>query len=109
MRNGLSATIVSIFAAALLSVTLVKLTAPMENVSRNAQGVPMMEESGEFEYVLGEYGGRLAVFSSGSSNPDLVFNVYLQSLPALDRTQLESGITAKDYAELVSLIEDFTS
>lgn len=109
MRTGFTTTILSLLAAALLSVALVTLSTPPKNVSHSAQGVPVADADDSFSYVLGEYSGRLAVFSRGSQDPDLVFDVYLQALPDFDRMQLESGVAAKDYTELVALIEDYTS
>lgn len=61
------------------------------------------------KYILGEYKGRLAVYSGGKSEPDLVFDVYIHYLPELDREQLQKGIPVTDYEELVRLIEDYSS
>ncbi len=110
MRTGLPVTMLSLVAAVALSFALVKWSTPKESapINRGAEAVPI-EEAADYEYLLKDYRGRLAVFHRGAADPDLVFDVYIQSLPDYDRGQLKNGVSAKDYAELVNLIEDYTS
>jgi hypothetical protein len=60
-------------------------------------------------YLLSGYEGKLAVFMIGKKEPELVFDRYLHYLPDVDRMRLEKGIEVSDYAELLQLIEDYTS
>ena len=110
MRASFTATILSLAAAALLGFGLVQLTTPhsAEPIGQSGAAVPM-EDAENYEYLLKNYQGRLAVSQRGSTAPDLVFDVYVKTLPELDQSQLQNGVAAKDYAELVSLIEDYTS
>ena len=104
MRTGLPVTMLSLVAAVALSFALVKWSTPKESAPINRGA-----EAADYEYLLKDYRGRLAVFHRGAADPDLVFDVYIQSLPDYDRGQLKNGVSAKDYAELVNLIEDYTS
>lgn len=60
-------------------------------------------------YLLSGYQGKLAVYMIGKKEPELVFDRYLHYLPDVDRMRLEQGIEVSDYAELLQLIEDYTS
>ncbi len=60
-------------------------------------------------YLLSGYQGKLAVYMIGKKEPELVFDRYLHYLPDVDRMRLEKGIEVSDYAELLQLIEDYTS
>lgn len=60
-------------------------------------------------YLLTGHQGKLAVFMIGKKEPELVFDRYLHYLPDVDRMRLEKGIEVFDYAELLQLIEDYTS
>ena len=60
-------------------------------------------------YLLTGYQGKLAVFMIGKKEPELVFDRYLHYLPDVDRMRLEEGIEVSDYAELLQLIEEYTS
>lgn len=113
MRTSLAVTAACLLGAAALSFGLVQfLGVPPrteEPISHSAPAVPVEDAGNDYEYILKEYKGRLAVFSRGQTEPDMVFDVYVQSLPEFDRGLLQSGIAAKDYPALVSLIEDYTS
>ncbi len=82
----------------------------LEHVS----GVPV-EESQQappqpaYQYLIKEYQGRVAVYNSGSQEPDMVLDVLVKYLPDYDRQQMQQGIPVNSYNELVSLIEDYTS
>ena len=49
------------------------------------------------------------IFAPDSDVPELVFDVYLSTLPAYDRGQLQMGIPIYSYEELVQRIEDYIS
>lgn len=63
----------------------------------------------EYQYLLKEYNGKLAVYFSNSQTPETVFDLYLSTLPEYDRGQLRLGVPVKDYEELVKRIEDYIS
>ena len=63
----------------------------------------------EYQYLLKEYNGKLAVYFSNSQTPQTVFDLYLSTLPEYDRGQLRRGVPVKDYEELVQRIEDYIS
>ena len=48
-------------------------------------------------------------YRPGATAPDNVYDENYKTMPDMDRGQLQNGVAAKDYAELVSLIEDYTS
>jgi len=58
---------------------------------------------------LGGYEGRLALYRAASAEPEIVFSVWLSSLPQADQERLEAGIELADDEALVTLLEDFTS
>lgn len=64
---------------------------------------------GDYQYVLKDYGGKLAVFEADSVTPDIVFNVYVKNLPEFDAGELASGVYVRDSEELGRLIEDYIS
>ena len=64
------------------------------------EGIPV----NAVQYYLREHNGKLAVFAPDSDVPELVFDVYLSTLPAYDRGQLQMGIPIYSYEELVQRI-----
>ncbi|HWP50687.1 MAG TPA: hypothetical protein VN626_03210 [Clostridia bacterium] len=72
-------------------------------------GVSAEQTQQKPRYLLSGYQGKLAVFMIGKKEPELVFDRYLHYLPDVDRQRLEEGIEVSDYAELLQLIEDYTS
>ena len=69
------------------------------------EGIPV----NAVQYYLREHNGKLVVFAPDSDVPELVFDVYLSTLPAYDRGQLQMGIPIYSYEELVQRIEDYIS
>ena len=64
---------------------------------------------GDYQYVLRDYGGKLAVFEADSVTPDIVFDVYIKNLPEFDIKELQTGVYARDTEELNRLIEYYIS
>ncbi len=60
-------------------------------------------------YVLKDYYGKIAVFETSKDQPDIVFDVYVSTLPEFDQQALQTGVFAQDMKELNRLIEDYTS
>ncbi|HIW72929.1 MAG TPA: hypothetical protein H9684_01260 [Firmicutes bacterium] len=59
--------------------------------------------------VLGEWEGKLAVFSPNGISPDEVYDVYISTLPEEEQRRLEEGIPVYDEKTLAGLLEDYTS
>lgn len=72
-------------------------------------GPPPADAPQDYQYVLREKDGRLAVFLKGQEEPQMVLDVSVRVLPEYDQRQLETGIYVADYQALVQLIEDFIS
>lgn len=104
-------TAIAIVMAGLLTlVTVNMLISPKQegqNAHENLSGISMQEE--EYEYLLKEYQERIGVFRKGADTPEMMLNVYVYHLPKYDQQMLKEGIPAKDYQQLVSLMEDYTS
>lgn len=60
-------------------------------------------------YMLKDYHGKIAVFETDKDQPDIVFDVYVSTLPEFDQKALKTGVFAQDMKELNRLIEDYTS
>ena len=69
----------------------------------------VQQEAEKYAYILGEYGGRLAVYRAGEQEPATVLDVYLGLLPPADAQALRQGIPMEDRAELERRLEDFIS
>lgn len=59
-------------------------------------------------YRLGIHNGYVAVFEGNETQPFLVLDTPIRSLPEPDRTQLELGIPIRTDAELQALLEDYS-
>ena len=59
--------------------------------------------------ILGEWEGKLAVFSPNGISPDEVYDVYISTLPEEEQRKLEEGIAVYDEQTLAGLLEDYTS
>ena len=81
------------------------------SVSDTATGAeaPAPASRSAASYVVGEWEGRLAVYSEGRQTPDQVYDVYISTLPEEEQKRLEEGIPVSTEKELASLLEDYTS
>lgn len=70
---------------------------------------PVQQEAEKYAYILGEYGGRLAVYRAGEQEPATVLDVYLGLLPPADAQALRQGIPVEDRAELERRLEDYSA
>lgn len=84
-------------------VFIIKTYSPKKEISSEITTYPVTG------YLLGEYEGKLATYSTNSDVPIEVFDVYVSSLPVEDIEEIEEGIYANNEEALQSLIEDFTS
>lgn len=63
----------------------------------------------ETTYVLGEYNGRVSVLSPATREPEMIFDIFIRTLPDIDQELLRQGIQVSTYEELTRLIEDYIS
>lgn len=74
------------------------------NISDNSvpiEGIPL--------FILSEKDGKMTLYNGDKSETVQIYDVYIDTLPAYDKKELEAGIMIYDWKELESLIEDFTS
>lgn len=60
-------------------------------------------------YTLIECDKKIGIYNTDSSELLKILDVYVATLPCADQTMLTEGICVRSRAELVSLIEDYTS
>ncbi len=117
MRINLLVTCIAIAAVVIITtfaLTIGQKMQPGESAPSEAEPIEKKVEQApkaqrEFEYLLKEYEGRLAVFFHEEEAPQTVFDVYVSTLPEYDRGQLQQGVPVKDYGELLKRIEDYIS
>lgn len=63
----------------------------------------------DYQFILKEFNGKLAVFKKDKREPEMVFNVLIDTLPQLDIEDLKIGLKIKNISELNERIEDFIS
>lgn len=91
-------TLLAVAAAACLFATLASL------------GVLDARADGQDEYLLMEYNDCIGIYYlPDTSSPAAVTGIRVDTLPAADREDLENGIVAADWEELVARLEDLGS
>jgi hypothetical protein len=61
-------------------------------------------------FVLGEYGGRVAVYGAEADAPPReITSIWVHYLPSADRNALKKGISAANELALAALLEDLGS
>ncbi|MDD2955462.1 MAG: hypothetical protein PHD67_04000 [Oscillospiraceae bacterium] len=111
MKGTFSITLLSLVGAALCAFALAYWGRPPEPAGHPETGIPI-ESSPSFapwKYMICEYEGRLAVYCRDEEEPEMVFDVFVHTLPEYDRGALRQGVPAASYEELVALLEDYTS
>jgi hypothetical protein len=63
----------------------------------------------DYQYTLGVCDDQLAVYRKGSDTPEQLFDVSVRTLPQLDQRLVAEGFRVREYAALVTLIEDYIS
>ena len=56
---------------------------------------------------IGLYGGKIALFQDGKTEPEQVFPYSAESLPPVARKALEKGIPFEDLKDLTGLMESY--
>ena len=64
------------------------------------------QELQQTEYIIKDYGGKVAVFESNSNEPMVVYEIYTHLLPENDIELLRRGIKVADRQQLQSCLED---
>lgn len=108
MKTGIKIGVCAVLMATAL--TMAAFTAA--DIARVREPPVRMDEASlsSSHYVLGEYGGRAAVFSEGNfAEPVLVTNIQTASLRENDRQMLRAGIAVGSEEELARLLEDLGS
>lgn len=60
-------------------------------------------------FFLGNYGGKIALWRSGTEEPIQVFPYSVASLPSADQEKLNTKIEIKTEQALIQLLEDYLS
>ena len=83
-------------------------TPPTTQTSYIEESSEALSKSEEF-YILKEYNGKIAVYSSNSDKPIEITHASTAKLPKSDQEALKDGIKAESKKELNRLLEDFCS
>ena len=75
--------------------------------SRNATSRTITEAS-NYEYIIKDYKGRVAIYKYGKNLPLEIFDIYTDSLPEADSLKIYKGINITNEKELQKIIEDYT-
>lgn len=108
MKKSFTAVIVMIFAV-FLGFALSCINKSGDDNTLKPPEVKIRKISDGKRYLLKEYEGRLALFDEEGNKPSVIFKVYTDNLPDMDKFKLKEGIYAESYEELLRMIEDFTS
>ncbi|MBE6907391.1 BofC C-terminal domain-containing protein [Marasmitruncus massiliensis] len=112
MRNAILLILVGIIVVSLITIGAayaLPQEVPIELVPSSMPEPPASENTSGYPYLLRTYEGKLAVFTTDLVEPDMVFDVYVRTLPAADQKALEKGVRVETYEELTALIEDYIS
>ena len=86
-----------------------RLTAEVVAAEPSSSLAPRDPVPEETVYLLGEYNGRVSVLSPATREPEMVFDIFIRTLPDIDQELLRQGIQVSTYEELTRLIEDYIS
>lgn len=112
MRNAILLTLIGIIVVSLITIGAayaIPQKAPPDIANPSVSSAVSLEDTTAYPYLLRAYDGKLAVFTTNLVEPDMVFDVYIKTLPEYDREQLERGVRVPDYESLTALIEDYIS
>ncbi len=112
LRNAILLTLIGVVLVSIITIAAAHASpveAPPELAASSEPRPPAHRDTSGYPYLLRTYDGKLAVFTDDLVEPDLVFDVYVQSLPEYDRKELERGVRVENYQKLTALIEDYIS
>ena len=96
-----------VIAGVLMAVYLAVVTVADARADQPPAASAAYEDTQENVWIIGAYGGRVAVFRGGELY--LRTGTDLSSLPKSDRNRIGSGITVYSETELKRLLQDFCS
>lgn len=101
---------IAVFAFSVLFADIVdeKFLQPLDD-SFDKETVISTEGENTSAYRISVFNGRLAVFDGDSKIPYKVYDTYIASLPEEDRKNLIKGIEVDTTAQLMKVIEEYTS
>lgn len=110
MRNAILIFFVGVIAVSLITIGAA-YALPQEAMPPNTSQSASVGSAAQadYPYLLRSYEGKLAVFTQNTVQPDMVFDVYVRTLPEADREQLARGVRVETYEKLTALIEDYIS
>ena len=88
----------TIFCAFLIAVSIYTLL-PQNNP-------PSARSAAEQQYIVADWGGKVAVFENGKTEPVVVYDIYVHLLPENDIEILRRGIKVSSESQLQSCLED---
>lgn len=97
---------------AVFSVTYISVDVINKNIFKELEASTTVienENEQQYRYRVSVFNGKLAVFENNSKIPYKVYDTYIDTLPYEDRTAVEKGIFTDSSAELMKIIEDYTS
>lgn len=110
IRPQLLCTVVTCVMTSVTALSLVYIAAGNAELARRDAQIPIYSQSaGEPQYTIREHGGKVAVFKDGAEEPEVVFNVYIKTLPEYDQKQLQAGVKVVGEQVLMKRIEDYIS
>lgn len=97
-------------ALAAISVIIACFIGINYNIAQTNTKKQDIEAKSQQEYLLKAYQDGIGVYKAGENSPFMTIDVYLNSLPEVDRLELAtSGVKAFGDEELRRLIEDYES
>lgn len=112
MRNAILLILVGIIGVSLITIGAayaIPQEVPSELIPSSTPIISSSQDKSEGPFLLRTYDGKLAVFTSDLVEPDLLFEVYVRTLPISDQKALEKGVRVETYEKLTALIEDYIS
>jgi len=107
MDTGIRITICTLLAALALTMVAFTFASFTEPQSTLADAI---DTSGEDQYILGEWDGKIAIFRDGNMrNPVKITGIELKNLREADRALIREGLIAASETELLELLEDLGS
>ena len=88
----------TIFCAFLIAVSIYTIL-PQNNP-------PSARSAAEQQYIVADWGGKVAVFEEGADQPFEVYDIYTHLLPENDIDLLRKGIVVNSLQQLQSCLED---
>lgn len=95
---------VLIFLIAALTITFVSINSSNGTIREEKTTAANMNL-----YTLSDYKGRIALYKQGYAMPVEIYDIYVDSLPEEEQKKVETGINADTDAEILKIIEAYTS